>query len=257
MSDWLSYSLTDILLFAPRTYYRLFALYNAELWPLQLAALAAGAAIFALAVSQRPTWRGGAIAALLAAAWLFVAWAWHLQRYDGINFAGRWFALAFAIQALLLVAIGVFRDGLRLAPRRHPAGILGMAVFVFALVIQPLIGPLVGREWASAELFGLAPDPTAVGTLGILIAADRMRWWLLVIPILWCAVTGLTLSTMDAPDAFVTPLAALAAIGLAVWKTVSPPGGSVRADSGETRRTASTPRAAAAPGGRDRPGTPR
>jgi hypothetical protein len=257
MSDWLSYSPTDFLLFAPRTYYRLFALYNAELWPLHLAALGAGAAIFALALSQRPAWHGRAIAALLATAWLFVAWAWLLQHYDGINFAGRWFALAFALQALLLFAVGVFRDGLALAPRRHPAGALGMAIFAFALLIQPLIGPLVGREWASAELFGLAPDPTAVGTLGILVAAERMRWWLLVIPLLWCAITGLTLWTMDAPDALVTPLAGLIALGLTVWRGVSPPGGNVSAENGETRQTASTPRDAAAPGGRDRPGTPR
>jgi hypothetical protein len=254
MSDWLSWSLTDFLLFAPRTYYRLFALHNAALWPLQVAVLAAGLAILGLAFASRPAWRGQAIAALLAVAWLFVAVAWHLQRYDGINFAGRWFALGFALQALLLLAVGVLRDGLRLAPRAHPAGRLGMAIFAFALGIQPLMGPLAGREWASAEIFGLAPDPTAVGTLGILVAAERVRWWLLVIPLLWCSVTGLTLWTMGAPDAFVTPLAALTALGLAAWKTVSPPRGRDRADSSETIRTASTPPAAAAPAGRDRRG---
>lgn len=221
MSDWLSYSPTDFLLFSPRTYYRLFALYNADFWPLQITVLAAGAAILVLAFAERPAWRGRAIAALLAAAWLFVAWAWHLERYGAINFAGRWFALAFAIQALLLVGAGVFRDGLRLAPRSHPAAILGMALFAFALAIQPLIGPLAGREWASAELFGLAPDPTAVGTLGLLVSAERIRWWLLVVPLLWCAITGLTLWTMDAPDAFVTPLAGAIAIALAVWRGVA------------------------------------
>jgi hypothetical protein len=220
--------------------------------------LAAGAVIFVLGFAERPAWRGRAIAALLTAAWLFVAWAWHFRRYDAINFAGRWFALAFALQALLLFAAGLSRDGLRFAPRGHPAGAFGMAIFAFALLVQPLIGPLVGRDWVSAELFGLAPDPTAVGTLGLLVAAERMRWWLLVIPALWCAVTGLTLWTMDAPDAFVTPLAALAALGLAVWKTVSPPkGGRDRAESGVTKRTASTPRDAAAPAGRERPGTRR
>ncbi len=222
MSDWLSYSLSDFLLFAPRTYYRLFALYNADLWPLQIAPMAAGVVILVLAFAERPAWRGRAIAALLAAAWLFVAWAWHLQRYDGINFAGRWLALAFAIQAVLLIVTGVVRDGLRLAPRSHPAGIAGMAIFVFALAIQPLIGPLAEREWASIELFGLAPDPTAVGTLGLLVAAERMRRWLFVIPVLWCAVTGLTLWTMEAPDAVVTPLAGAIALGLAVWKASAP-----------------------------------
>jgi hypothetical protein len=130
----------------------------------------------------------------------------------------------------------------------------GMAIYAFALLVQPLIGPLLGRGWESAEIFGLAPDPTAVGTLGLLVAAERVRWWLLTIPALWCAVTGLTLWTMGAPDAFVSPLAGAITLGLAVWKTVSPPRGSDRADSGEPIRTASTPPAAAAPGGRDRRG---
>jgi hypothetical protein len=250
MADWLSYSLTDFLLFAPRTYYRLHALHNEGLWPLQVAVLAAGLAMVWLALAARPAWRGRALAVLLALAWLFVAWAWHFQRYDAINFTGRWFALAFALQAMLLFAAGVLRDGLRLAPRGHPASTVGLGIYAFALLVQPLIGPLLGRDWASAELFGLAPDPTAVGTLGLLVAAERTRWWLLAIPTLWCAVTGLTLWTMDAPDAFVSPLAGAIALGLAAWKSVSPRGD--RRDRDKAIRTASTPPAAAAPGGRDR-----
>ena len=33
MSEWWTYRPSDFLLFAPRTYYRLFELYNAEIWP--------------------------------------------------------------------------------------------------------------------------------------------------------------------------------------------------------------------------------
>jgi hypothetical protein len=75
MTDWLSYSLTDFLLFAPRTYYRLLALYNADLWPLHLAVVAAGAAILVIAFCSRPAWLGRVIAAILVAAWLLVATA--------------------------------------------------------------------------------------------------------------------------------------------------------------------------------------
>jgi hypothetical protein len=221
MSDWLAWSLTDFLLFSPRTYYRLFGLYNADLWPLHLVALGAGVAILVLAFANRPPWRGRAIAALLAAAWLFVGLAWHLRRYDGINFAGSWFAVAFGLEALLIAVVGVLRDGLRFAPRAHPAALAGVAIFVFALALQSLIGALFGRDWASAEIFGLAPDPTAVATLGILLAAERFRWSLFAIPLLWCAVTGLTLWTMEAPDAFVTPLAGLIALFLGAWKSTA------------------------------------
>ena len=222
MQDWLSYTLTDFLLFAPRTYYRLFALHNANLWPLHLAVLAAGAGILALAFADRPPWRGRAIAALLAAAWLLAAWTWLFQRYDGINFAGRWFALAFAIQAALTLLLGVWGDRLHPAPRAHPAGMAGAAIFVGALALYPFLSPAFGRGFASAEVFALTPDPTAVGTLGLLLLPARVPWLLLPIPLAWCAVTGLTLWTMEAPDAFVAPLAALLVVALATWKARSP-----------------------------------
>ena len=48
MSEWWTYSLTNFLLFSPRTYYRLFELYNAQVWPLQIVTLALGLAILIL-----------------------------------------------------------------------------------------------------------------------------------------------------------------------------------------------------------------
>ncbi len=36
MSEWWTYTLSDFLLFSARTYYRLFELYNRDVWPAQL-----------------------------------------------------------------------------------------------------------------------------------------------------------------------------------------------------------------------------
>jgi hypothetical protein len=54
MSEWWTYRLSDFLLFAPNTYYRLFELYNDAIWPLQLAGLALGAVLLVLLVRDRP-----------------------------------------------------------------------------------------------------------------------------------------------------------------------------------------------------------
>ena len=35
MPEWWTYSLSDFLMFSPRTYYRLFELHNAAIWPAQ------------------------------------------------------------------------------------------------------------------------------------------------------------------------------------------------------------------------------
>ena len=126
MSEWWTYSLSSFLLFSPRTYYRLFELYNADVWPLQIVALALGLAILVL-IWRAPVWSGRAVAAILVACWLFVAWAYLLERYDTINFAARYFAIGFALQAALLAWTGVIRDRLRFDVR-DVAGRIGLAI---------------------------------------------------------------------------------------------------------------------------------
>jgi hypothetical protein len=101
-------------------------------------------------------------------------------------------------------------------------GLAALCIFLFALFVFPLIGPLTGRPWLQAELFGVAPDPSVVATLGVLVAAHRPHWELLVIPVIWCAISGATLWTMQSPDALVVPGVAALAFVLAGWKTRRP-----------------------------------
>ena len=57
-----------------------------------------------------------------------------------------------------------------------------------------MLAPLQGRGWASSEVFGIAPDPTAIATLGVLLLArGRLLPVLLPIPVLWCLLSGMTL----------------------------------------------------------------
>ena len=92
MSEWWTYSLSDFLMFSPRTYYRLFELYNLAVWPWHVLALGIGLAVLVLWL-RGGAWQGRAVAAILAACWLFVAWAYLLVRYDTINWAGSYFAV--------------------------------------------------------------------------------------------------------------------------------------------------------------------
>jgi Family of unknown function (DUF6064) len=206
MAEWWTYSLSDFLLFSPRTYYRLFELYNAAVWPGQVLALAVGLAIAAMLWKPR-RWQGRVVAILLAACWLWIAWAYFLTRYATINWAAPYVAAAFAGEALLLVLIGA-AGRFSLPPDVRRAGCVGVGLYVFALVIQPLIGPLAGRAWSQVEVFGIAPDPTVVATLGVLLRATaRPRWALLPIPVAWCAVSGATAWAMGSSDAWVVPIA--------------------------------------------------
>lgn len=218
MSEWWTYHLSDFLLFTSRTYYRLFEIYNAAIWPAQILALGLGLAIAPL--SRRGSASSGRlIAAILAACWLWVAIAFHAARYATINYAAGYFAWAFGVEAALLIWTGIVRGRLQFERPAERAGRVGLAIFLFALVIEPLVGPLLGRGWKGIELFGVAPDPTAVATLGVLLLArGRGRVLLLVIPVIWCATTGAFLFAMKAPDFWIPPVPAALAVFLAVWQ---------------------------------------
>ena len=215
MSEWWTYRLSSFLLFSPRTYHRLFELYNRAIFPAQAVFLGLGLAIPVL-LTRGPAARRRAVPAMLAAAWLFVAVAFLALRYASINFATVHFAWAFGLEAALFVGLGVARGGLSFDRPSGAIARVGMAVFAFALAVEPLVGPALGRGWREVELFGVAPDPTAVATLGLLLVArGRGRGLLMVVPAIWCLTTGAFLAAMEAPDAWVAPAAAALAVGLA------------------------------------------
>lgn len=206
-----SYRPSDLLMYAPATWWRLVERTNGETWPLPalmlLAGLAAGAAL-----AWRAAGRGVVTAAALVAAlsWAVVGGVFHAQRFAGIHWAAGGFAWAFALQALLWLGFARL-----LAPRvgRGPRRAVGLAVLALALAAWPLAGTLAGRPWTQAELFGIAPDPTALATLGLLLLVQgrgkaAARWTALLwpLPLAWCAWSALMRWAMQ--DALAWPLAA-------------------------------------------------
>ena len=222
MTELWTYSLRDLLLFSPQTYYRLFELYNIAWWPLHVVALALGILLLVLG------WCGGAragrgMAALLALSWLWVAWAFHSQRYASINLAAEYFAWAFAAQGLLLLWLGVLRGHLTPAPDLTIKFRFGLGVLFFALALAPMMGVLLGRSWTQVEVFGMAPDPTVLATLGALLLVNgRYAYLLYPIPIAWCLISGATLWAIKAPDFAIMPVAALQTVGMGVGHALVP-----------------------------------
>lgn len=203
MEDWLSYRLSDLLLFSPRTYYRMFELYHQEIWPAQLLAVAVAVATLVL-LRRDDEWRGVAIAGLLAACWLWVAVMFHFRRYATINWAARYFGVLFLVQAALLVWLGVVRRRLAFGGRGDRATWLAPWLLVIAVVLPPLAGRAAGRAWNQVELVGLTPDATAVATLGaLLLSSLRSPRTLAIVPLCWCVIGGATLWALDSAEAAV------------------------------------------------------
>jgi hypothetical protein len=217
MSEWWTYRLTSFLLFAPRTYHRLFELYNQAIWPAQIAAFATGVAIVALLVGGYRH-RDRLVAGLLAAGWLWVAWAFLYQRYAQINWVAPWFAAAFALQALLLAGGGAVANRIAFKSSQSLRSRFAIALTAIVVAGYPLLAPLTGRSWTTAEAFGVAPDPTAIATAAVLALVRRpmLRWLLLAIPLAACTIAALTQWAMGASEAVVVAAAALVALILAL-----------------------------------------
>jgi len=217
MSEWWTYRLTSFLLFSPSTYYRMFERYNLAIWPAQLAGIAIGLAIVALLIGKRGH-HERIVAGLLAACWMWIALAFHYQRYAQINWAATWFALAFACEALLLVVVGVLAGRLHLQLARSGVHWIATSIVAMSILGYPLLAPITGRPWTTAEIFGVAADPTAIASVAVLaLVRGRIRWPLLVVPVIWCAIAAATLWAMDAPEAWVLLAAGL----LALWPAVA------------------------------------
>jgi hypothetical protein len=142
-----------------------------------------------------------------------VAWAFLWRRYAPIFSAADAFAIGFALQAATLLVLSI-RSGTQLS--NHPTiRTTGLALLAWAVLVHPWLAVISSRPWAQAEVFGVAPDPTAIGTLGVLLcltSRDRIARVLLglawLIAMLWCAISAATLWTMGSLQGWVPALAA-------------------------------------------------
>jgi hypothetical protein len=191
MSEWWTYELSDFLMFSGETYWRLVERHNREAWPAQLFALVVGALLAWLAAARKPM-AVPAMGAVLALAWFHVGWAFHWQAFTPINWGARYLAWGFWVQAMLLLGVA-----LRPGPRARPtlrARWGGLALAGAGLGLYPLITALSGGSLARAEVAGVMPEPTALVTIGLLIATRSTRYgFLLALPLLSLAAGWTTL----------------------------------------------------------------
>lgn len=219
MPEWWTYRLSDFLMYTPLSFERLLESYNAWLFPGQVVALAAGFGIV------WASWRGGTrelrVALIgLGASWLWIAWAFFSERLATIDLAAPYYAYGFVLQGILLLW-----TAWRFRPKTHLPGFRsrwrGTAITAFAVFGLPLVAPLLGGSWKAIAWFGLTPDATALATVGAVLVLGTVRG-LIVIPLLWCAVSGALLWNLGQSHALVLPLLGIVAL-LQVLRTRQSP----------------------------------
>jgi hypothetical protein len=197
-----------------------YAQYNAAVWPAQLIALLLALAVLWLCVSPRP-WGGYFTGAALAAAWLWCGLVFYLAHFAAYDFMAPVYGWVFVAQAVLLAGALLWRPLPMALPPEAPPGpraVAGLVLAAFALFGLPLISGLGTSGFATARVVGVAPGPTVLFTLGLLLLATGWRCRLLmVVPLAWCALAGVMAWALGVAEAWPLPLLGLAALGLSLW----------------------------------------
>ena len=197
-----------MLPFTHAQFIEVFARYNENVWPAQVAAyLLAIAMLAAIAVRWRHS--GRFVAGGLALMWLWTGVAYHGIHFSAINKAAFLFAALFVVQAILLLQTAL-AEPLRFGRTGKAGSVPGWALVGYAAVLYPLLGLWLGQPLAELPLFGITPCPVTIFTFGVLLLADApVSRRLLVVPVLWSLIGGSAAVLLRVPQDWVLLLCGL------------------------------------------------
>lgn len=201
--------------FTRGAFFDAFGAYNTALGPAALALWVITVAVLAAAWARPGRAADRVVTLLLALHWAWSALAYHAAFFAPINPAAWLFAALFLTQAVLLARAGLARRDLRLSQPPSRWSAIGALVILYALA-YPALALAGGLTLPRAPTFGV-PCPTAILTLGVLLAADRAPRALVVAPLIWALVGGSAARLLDVPADFML----LAAAGLVFAKRLA------------------------------------
>lgn len=179
-----------------------FAAYNAAIWPLQIPAYGLGL-IAVIALWYRQTAAIKAILSILALMWAFNGIGYHFLFFAEINPAAFAFSALFVLQSILFFVVVLVQNDLRIKAGLDFRTAAGLSLIAYAALIYEFFGYLGGHGLMAGPLLGVAPCPTTIFTIGILLLM-RGKWvaWLSIIPLLWSVVGLAAALQLGIPEDF-------------------------------------------------------
>ncbi len=195
--------------FTTADFLAVFAAYNAAIWPAQIVAYGIGAVALAAVFVRRGNSVRLAFAAL-AILWAFTGIGYHLFFFAKINPIAPLFAAFFVLQAVLFMACAIRTGDLRFKLGADVPTVAGLIAIAYTLAVYPILGFWAGHGWDAGPMFGVAPCPTTMFTIGfLLMTRGRWRMWLSIIPFLWSIVGLAAAVQLGIPEDVAMPLAGL------------------------------------------------
>jgi hypothetical protein len=199
-------------------FFGVFEQYNQAIWPIHIVAYMLGIAAIVLTV-KKTRYSDQAISVILACFWAWMGIVYHLMYFRTINGAALGFGVLFIIQAIVWLLFGVIRPKLSFQLDTNPYALTGILLIVYAMLVYPILGTLLGHGYPRSPSFGVAPCPTTIFSFGLLLLTSaKVPKSVLVIPFLW-SLLGFTASLLlGVREDIGLVVAGVVSVGLLLWR---------------------------------------
>lgn len=144
-----------------------FEQYNLAVWPVSISAYLLGIAGLLLAIKKRK-YSDQIICSILSFLWFWSGGVYHWMFFTSINPLAYGFGVLFVIQSILFLLAGVFKSNISFQFKLDRYSITGSLFMLYAMVIYPILGYLLGHGYPQSPTFGV-PGPTTIFTFGLLL----------------------------------------------------------------------------------------
>jgi len=195
-----------------------FERYNQAIWPMHIVAYILAIGVIFLA-AKKTRYSDQIISVVLACFWAWMGIVYHLMYFSAINGAAIGFGILFIVQAILWLVFGVIRPKLSFQLDTNPYALTGVVLIVYAVLVYPLIGTLLGHGYPRSPSFGVAPCPTTIFTFGLLLwTTTRFPKTVLIIPLIWSLLGFSAALSLGVREDIGLLLAGVLSVALLLWR---------------------------------------
>jgi hypothetical protein len=206
-----------MLPFDSATWLAILGQFNTAIWPLHGIGV-----LFALVavVVAFTGWHGAnrVTGLLLGVLWIWTGVVFFGGSLAPFHFAAEWLAGVFVAQGLMLMFALTLMGQARFGWPGGLAGGVAVVLIAYALAGYPALAwVLAGTPWTQLQVVGVAPGPTVLLTLGLLLLArPQPPLVLAIIPLLWALVTGYMARGLDLPLEYLPAVLGVASFAVLV-----------------------------------------
>lgn len=173
--------------FSTEQFLEVFKSYNENIFPLQIIFyLGAFFILYQLFKKQKNSDK--IITSVLSFFWLWIGIVYHITYFSTINKAAYLFGSLFVLQGIIFFIFGFISNRLIFRYKKNIYNYTGALFILYALIIYPVLGYFLGREYPYSITLGL-PCPTTIFTFGILLFTEnKISFTVLIIPLLWSII---------------------------------------------------------------------